>query len=106
MPSMSGLLRDTYRTFARRGGRILGGAIAFYSMLSIAPMLIIAVHIAGVLTTADKAGDALVADLSRWIGADGAGTVAAMLARAQRSTRGPLSSAFSIPLLVCASARL
>jgi hypothetical protein len=32
MPSMRGLLVDTYRTFSRRGGRILGGAIAFYSL--------------------------------------------------------------------------
>jgi len=109
MPSMGGvgsLLRDTYRTFARRGGRILGGAIAFYSMLSIAPLLIIAVHLAGVLTTADRARDALVADLSRWIGSDGAATLASMLSRAERSDRGPLSSALSVALLLYASTRL
>ncbi len=106
MPPARGLLGDTFQTFSRRGGRILGGAIAFYSMLSIAPMLIIAVHVAGMLTTADRARDALVTDLARWIGADGAATIAGMLARAQRSHRGPLSSGLSIALLVYASTRL
>jgi membrane protein len=106
MPPWRGLLSDTYRTFSRRGGRILGGAIAFYSMLSIAPMLIIAVHVAGMLTTANRAREALVADLSRWIGPDGADTIAAMLVRAQRSGRGPLSGALGIALLVYASTRL
>ncbi len=100
------LLRETYRTFSRRGGRILGGAIAFYSMMSIAPLLVIAVHVAGVLTTADRARDALVGDLARWIGNDGASTVTTMLARAHRSDRGPLSSALSALLLVYASTRL
>lgn len=103
---MRALLRDSYRTFSRRGGRILGGAIAFYSMMSIAPLLVIAVHVAGVLTTADRARDALVSDLARWIGNDGATTLAAMLARAERSDKGSLSSVLSVGLLLYASTRL
>lgn len=103
---MRALLRDTYRTFSRRGGRVLGGAIAFYSMLSIAPLLVIAVHVAGVLTTADRARDALVSDLARWIGEDGARTIAAMLARAERSDRGSLSSVLSGALLLYAATQL
>jgi membrane protein len=103
---MRSLLRETVRTFTHRGGRILGGAIAFYSLLSIAPLLVIAIYVAGALTSAERANAALTENLSRWIGPDGAQTLASLLARADTSRTGPLSSVLSALLLVYASSRL
>lgn len=103
---MRAVLSDTYRIFSRRGGRILGGAIAFYSLLSIAPLLLIAIHTAGVLTTEARARDALSSDLARWIGEGGARTLTAMLARAEGSRTFSIGSALSVALLVYASTRL
>jgi membrane protein len=102
---MREVLRETLRTFSRRGGRVLGGAIAFYSLMSIAPMLVIAIHIAGVLTTESRARDALSHDLARWIGPSGAHTIASMLTRTSEH-RLSLGSVLSVALLIYASTRL
>jgi len=103
---MRALLKETFGTFSRRGGRVLGGAIAFYSLLSITPLLWIAVHVAGVLTSADRAANVLSADLTRWIGPNGANTVASMLAHAEARRGGPLKSALGVLFLAYASSRL
>ena len=102
---MREVLRETLRTFSRRGGRVLGGAIAFYSLMSIAPMLVIALHLAGVLTTESRAKEALAHDLSRWIGDNGANTITSMLSRSQRHHLS-IGSVLSLALLIYASTRL
>lgn len=103
---MRAVLGDTFRTFSKRGGRILGGAIAFYSLLSIAPLLLIAIHAAGLLTTEGRAREALSHDLARWIGEGGARTIVTLLVRADGSRGLSVGSALSIGLLLYASTRL
>ncbi len=98
--------RDTFAVFSRHGGRVLGGAIAFYALLSVAPLLLIALHVAGLLTNEDAARTALVHDMTRWIGADGARTLASLLDRVQHSRSGPLSTVFGGALLIYAATRL
>ncbi len=100
------LVRETLHAFSSRGGRLLGGAIAFYALLSVAPMLLIAVHLAGVLTGREAARAALVADLARWIGRDGAHTLAEILDRAEHAPSGALSTVLGAVLLAYASTRL
>ena len=41
------LLRDTWTNFQRDGGPLLGGALAFFGLLSAAPLVMVAVAIAG-----------------------------------------------------------
>jgi membrane protein len=78
----SGLLRDALRSYSRHGGRMLAAAVAFSSLLSIAPMLLIALRVAA-LTVGDDRGRAGVRDdLARWVGEDGAATIFALLDRA------------------------
>lgn len=100
------VVRDTLHAFSTRGGRLLGGAIAFYALLSVAPMLLIAIQVAGMLTGRETARAALVSDLGRWIGRDGARTIAQLLDRAEHAPTGALSSVLGALLLVYASTRL
>ena len=99
------LLRASMATFSRRGGRLLGGALAFYAMLSVAPLLAIALQVAGVVTSERLARDALLENLSHYIGEGGAATLGSLMERVQRPGAG-WRGALSAMVLVYASTRL
>lgn len=99
-------VREAFRVFSRQGGRLLGAGIAFYSLLSVAPILVLGLWLAGRLTRGDAARAALLEDLARWVGADGARTIGVLIDRARESTGGALASAVSVALLVYAATRL
>jgi membrane protein len=99
-------LREGVRTFIRQGGRLLGAGIAFYSMLSVAPIFVLGLHVAGLVTREEIARGALLADMARWVGEDGARTIGMLVDRARVATGGTLASALSIAILVYASTRL
>lgn len=99
-------LRSAASTFFRQGGRLLGAGIAFYSMLSVAPVFVLALWVAGLVTREDVARAALLRDMAGWVGDDGARTMGALVDRARATTDGTLASALSILVLVYASTRL
>lgn len=99
------IARETLRSFSRHGGRMLAAAVAFSSLLSVAPLLVIALQVAGLATSQAAARAALAQDLTRWIGEDGARTVALLLDRVQ-STHAGRASAASALILAYASTRL
>lgn len=92
--------------FLRHGGRLLGAGIAFYSMLSVAPIFVLALHLAGLVTREDMARAALLRNMSGWVGDDGARTIGTLVDRARSSTSGTLASILSLLVLVYASTRL
>jgi membrane protein len=100
------IAREAIRSFSRRDGRLLGGAVAFYSLLSIIPVLLIAIYVSGIgaRDAATRAG--LLGELSRWIGADGAATVAALIGRAGAAGSSPLTRILHAAVVVYASTRL
>lgn len=92
--------------FFRHGGRLLGAGIAFYSMLSVAPIFVLALYIAGLVTREDMARAALLHDMSGWVGEDGARTIGALVDRARATTSGSVASVLSVVVLLYASTRL
>ncbi len=99
-------LRAAMRMFFRHGGRLLGAGIAFYSMLSVAPIFVLALHLAGLVTREDMARAALLHDMSHWVGEDGARTIGALVNRARATTSGGVASVLSVLVLLYASTRL
>lgn len=100
------VLREAARQYSRHGGRTLASAVAFATLLSIAPLLFIALSIASI-TVGDAASRASVfEDLSRWVGREGAETIFALLDRAGSSTRSGLASVIGGIVLAYASTRL
>jgi len=85
---MREMLVATWSRFSRRGGRLLGGAIAFYAMLSTAPLLVMALYVAGFVTNEKLARDALLEGLTRYVGASGAATLGGLIARVERPGAG------------------
>lgn len=67
--------------FSRRSGGLLSGSVAFFSLLSIVPVLFIALSVARLFAREEHARATLLAELTRWIGAGGAETVADLLGR-------------------------
>lgn len=98
--------RATWRTFSDHGGRLLSGAIAFYTLLSVVPMCVIALHVAGLATNEAAARTALLADLSQWVGDGGASTVGSMLDAAEHGGAAQSASVASVLVLLYAATRL
>ena len=64
----------------------MGAAIAFYTVFSLAPMLVIVIAVAGFVFGQEAAEGALFGELAKLVGPDSAGAVQAML-RSASSTR-------------------
>jgi len=106
---MAGVLRefrtlvgDAARAYSRHGGRMLAAAVAFSSLLSIAPLLFIALAIAS-FAVGDAGHQSVMDDLSRWIGDDGARTIGALLEHTEHPAQVTIAYA---AILVYASTRL
>lgn len=75
------IARSAVGSFSRRGGGLLAGSVAFHSLLSILPVLFIALSVARLGAREEPARVMLVAELGRWIGPKGAATIADLLER-------------------------
>ena len=100
------IARDALEMFSSRGARLLSGSIAFYALVSVVPILVIALRVAGALVGEGKVAVALHADLARWVGNDGASTVLSLVAVAKGHTGSSWSGLLSALVLVYASTRL
>jgi membrane protein len=98
--------REALRVFFRARGRVLGAAVAFYAMLSVAPMIVIVLRIAGALTRRGKAHDRLLAELAEWVGDDGARTIGLVVDRTAEARQGTIASIVGAIVLVYSATRL
>ncbi|MCY0853298.1 YihY/virulence factor BrkB family protein [Cupriavidus sp. D39] len=73
------LLKDTVTAWREDYAPSMGAAIAYYTVFSIAPLLLIVISVAGVVYGADAARGAVAAQLQDLLGTDGAQAVEAML---------------------------
>ena len=82
------LVRDAARTFSERNGRVLAGAVAFYTLLSSVPLLVIALRVAALVTGEAAARATLLVHVDRWFGRGGVETVTDWLGHAQAASHG------------------
>ncbi|HET6346166.1 MAG TPA: YihY/virulence factor BrkB family protein [Myxococcota bacterium] len=59
------LIRDTFYRWSDNGGSLLGAALAFYTILSVAPLLLLVLAIVGAVLGEDAASGELYRELSR-----------------------------------------
>jgi membrane protein len=100
------VLRDTVRIFSRHDGRMLAGATAFFAMVSVTPLLLIALVVAGAVADAHAARRELLHGLRVWLGEDGARALAAMLANVHASRSGAEVTAISVAVILWGATRL
>ncbi len=100
------LAKEAYRIFSERGARLLSASIAFYALLSVVPILVIALRLAAVFMEPDSLNTTLQTQLSAWVGGKGAATIADLVQATETRTTGSLTNLFGIAVLLYASTRL
>src|SRR5215831_6777809 len=78
----------------------IGAAIAFYTMFSLAPMLVIVVAVAGFVFGREAAEGALFGEIAKLVGPESAGAVQAMLRSAGSARSGIIATMIGIGTLI------
>lgn len=81
----------------------MGAAIAYYTIFSIAPMLVIAIAVAGAIFGQDAAQGEIVAQLRGVIGEEGAVAIQGLLQSASKPTEGVIATGLSVVTLIIGS---
>jgi membrane protein len=78
----------------------LGAALAYYALFSIAPLLIIAIHIAGLFFGEDAARGRVVQELRSLVGEDAAKTIQSLIQNADQPQAGGWATLVSFGILI------
>jgi membrane protein len=98
------IVHDTLAAWLDHNASSLGAALAYYTLFSVAPILVIAVAIAGSVFGSDVAETQVLRQMQGLLGDAGAAAVQALLTSAQHShTKGIAASVSVITLLVGAT---
>jgi len=98
------LARRTFQAWNDDEAPKLGAALAFYSMLSIGPLLLIATSVAGLVMSHDAAGRYIIEQMRGLVGNDGARTFETVLAHAQDRHQGMIATAIGVVTLLVSAA--
>ena len=92
------VLRDTIDAFLDDNCSMLGAALAFYTALSLAPMLLIFIGVVGIAYGGDDAAarDKVVAQTQEYVGKEGAQAVEATLSSSKSKTGGVVSTVIGV----------
>ncbi|MDB5397776.1 MAG: ribonuclease [Rhodospirillales bacterium] len=98
------LAKETVSNFMADGALSQGAAIAYYTIFSIAPVLVIAIAVAGLVFGQDAAQGAIVSQLSGLMGHQSADAIQGMIKSAANRKSGVIAAVLGIgTLLVTAS---
>ena len=101
---ITGLIKQSVSAFIADGALSHGAAIAYYTIFSIAPVLLIVIAIAGLVFGRDAAQGAIVAQLSGLMGEQSAAALQSMLKSASGTRSGTLATVIgAVTLLITAS---
>jgi len=100
MRHMISLLKETASKWSAHQAPRLGASVAFYSLLSFAPLLILLVTLAGLVFDPQTTQRTLIDQARATIGDRGADTVQALLKSAQKPTSGVLASVIAFLTLL------
>jgi membrane protein len=93
-------------SYSRHSGRMLASAVAFSALLSIAPLLFIALGVASPAVGNATGRASVQHDLGRWIGVESAQTIMSLLDHARVTGRSVIASVVGVVVLAYASTRL
>ncbi len=100
---MWSLLKDTAANWSKHKAAQLGAALAYYSIFSLGPLLVIAVAVAGFTFEQEAVRGEVSAELRALLGDTGAQAVNAMLLGASQPREGILATVFGVGTLVLAA---
>ncbi|MEG4282318.1 YihY/virulence factor BrkB family protein [Microcoleus sp. A006_D1] len=94
------LLKETFTEWQEDKAPTLAAALAYYTVFSLAPLLIIVIAIAGLVFGADAAQGQIVTQLQSLIGKDGAQTVQELILKASEPKSGMIATLVGIATLL------
>jgi membrane protein len=94
--AISGLLTAAYSEWNKDKAPRMGAALAYYTIFSLAPLLIIAVAITGLAFGMEAARGELARELQGLVGRDGARTIQDMIQSARKPAHGVLGSVIGV----------
>ncbi len=101
------LFLETMREFNRDGGSMLSAGITYYALFSVAPLFLVAVSVAGLITQGLRIEDNLQSELERVLGSELAQVVAILPAKTSSSRfTGWVATLVGVGVMVYASVRL
>ena len=93
-------LKTTFSNWNDHNAPRLGAALAFYTILSLSPLIILTITLAALLFSRSTAQTHIVADVQSIIGTDGAQAVQTMLANTHRPAAGIISNTLGLVSLL------
>ena len=93
---LAGLLGSTVQAWLNDRGASMGAALAHYTLFSMAPLLLIAVSVAGAVFGLKAARAEILNQLNALLGADGAAAVASLLSSVQRHGQSGIGTLFAL----------
>jgi membrane protein len=93
----------TYLMWSERGGPQLGASIAFYSIFALAPLLVVAIAIAGLAFGPDAVRGRVVEELGGLLGETAAKGIEALIASAWRPEEGAFAGLLGVATLLIAA---
>lgn len=94
------MTKDTLNGFMEDSCLSRGAAVAYFTVFSLAPILIVVIAIAGFVFGEDAARGEIFAKLRSMVGADAAGLVQSMIQSAANRRSGILATVFSVIMLL------
>lgn len=91
-----GLLKESFQEWKEDGALSLGAALAYYTIFSLAPMLLIAISVAGLVFGREAAQGELVGQMRGLLGQQGAEAIQTMVANAGKHSSGVLGTIVGI----------
>lgn len=95
-----GVLRDAVRAWVVDGVASMGAAVAFYTIFSLAPMMILIIAVAGAVLGEAAATGALMDELTGLVGDAGARTIQDLIVATDRNGSGPWATALGAATLL------
>jgi membrane protein len=99
-----GLLRDAFRIFSGKGARFLGAAVAFYALMSAAPLFVVILYLVGEVFGRSRAESALWGGLATWVAPEGLQAIRGMTERLEHTEHA--GSIAGVALVIYGSTRL
>src|ERR1700687_3766363 len=89
-------VRQTFSAWNKHEAPTLGGALAFYTILSLAPLVILVISIVALIFGRSTAHNELLGQVDSMIGHQGADAVKAMIEHAQKPASGIFASIMGV----------
>ncbi len=100
MEGLNQIFKRTASEWMRHNAPRLGAALSYYTILSLAPLLVVVVAIAGLAFGRQAAEGQIVWEIRQFVGPSGAQAIQGMLTNAQHPSQGLLAAAIGIIVLL------